>query len=121
MISFKVDRTLRHILDQYEQPENLLTPPPEITLDRDTAMLGAFSEWLGVPDAPMPSLLSKKQKPIPGTLTDEAEQSHHTIPFVPAIFQEENWAALFKWSMQARIAFNHLDRVLSNRELSPRK
>jgi hypothetical protein len=73
-------------------------------------MLVAFLKWLGVTGIPKPSLLAISQQQVPGCLLDEAEElQQRGLPDL-AIFDDENWAVLFECKVQAKVAFNQLER-----------
>lgn len=73
-------------------------------------MLVAFLKWLGVTGIPKPSLLAISQQQVPGSLLDEAEELQQKgLPDL-AIFDDENWAVLFECKVQAKLAFNQLER-----------
>jgi hypothetical protein len=101
---------LRNIFDQYEQPENRLTHALATVLEQDRVLLVAFLKWLGVAGIPKPSLLAISQQQVPGCLLDEAEEFQQKgLPDL-AIFDDENWAVLFECKVQAKVAFNQLER-----------
>ena len=73
-------------------------------------MLVAFLKWLGVTDITKPSLLAISQQQVPGSLLDEADELQQKgLPDL-AIFDDENWAVLFECKVQAKVAFNQLER-----------
>jgi organic hydroperoxide reductase OsmC/OhrA len=65
---------------------------------------------LGVTEITKPSLLAISQQQVPGSLLDEADELQQKgLPDL-AIFDDENWAVLFECKVQAKVAFNQLER-----------
>ena len=108
--TFTVEQMMRHLFDQYRQPENQLTHALVSSLANDPALLKKFVHWATAEKAPT-SRLSIVEQTLPGQ-EEPAQEDQERRRGLPDgwIYDEENWCLLIENKIQSPLTRNQLDR-----------
>ncbi|HVO81306.1 MAG TPA: hypothetical protein VMT28_11275 [Terriglobales bacterium] len=101
---------MRHLFDQYNQPENRLTHALVSSLANDPALLKKFIQWVTGQEPPLSQLFVVEQT-LPGQEepVQEDETRRRGLPD-GWIYGEENWCLLIESKIQSPLRRDQLDR-----------
>jgi len=103
---------MRHIFDQYSQPENRLTHALVSGLAKDQRLLKAFILWVTGKRLGKVSKVRIVEQALPGDMElDEVEAGERGLPDA-WIFTDDGWALLIESKVASRIDLAQLDRHL---------
>lgn len=101
---------MRHLFDQYHQPENRLTHALMSSLANDPALLKKFIRWTTGQRPPASRLFAVEQS-LPGQQESVQEDQERRRGLPDGwIYDEENWCLLIENKIQSPLTRNQLDR-----------
>jgi len=101
---------MRHLFDQYSQPENRLTHALVSSLANDPALLKKFIQW-ATGQKPPTSQSSIVEQTLPGQEEPVQEDQDRRRGLPDGwIYDEENWCLLIENKIQSALTRNQLDR-----------
>jgi hypothetical protein len=101
---------MRHLFDQYTQPENRLTHALVASLANDPALLKRFVHWATGQKPPSPPL-SIVEQTLPGQEEPLSEDQERRRGLPDGwIYDEGNWCLLIENKIQSALTRNQLDR-----------
>ncbi len=103
---------MRHIFDQYSQPENRLTHALISGLAQDQRLLSKFVRWVKGKRFPRRTTFNITEQSLPGEIeADEESVEERGLPDA-WIYTEDGWALLIESKISARVLTSQLKRHL---------
>jgi hypothetical protein len=104
---------LRHLFDQYSQPENRLTHALVMGLSHDEKLLRKFIQQFIQHRIPGKTKIYVVEQSVPGTLESTEEEAEKRGLPDAWIYTDEGWSLLIESKVQAALNTNQLKRHLS--------
>ena len=103
---------MRHLFDQYSQPENRITHALVTGLAQDAGLLREFIQWVTKKRHPRGTKIHIVEQTLPGEIElKEDETEEHGLPDA-WIYTEDGWALLIESKVASPVSSSQLDRHL---------